>query len=92
MDRAANLAADALSRIRGGETDIRPAVFANGSACDYCDYKPLCQIAPGIPGSDGVKLPKLAPDGVIPRLREDAGLTEGGQDGLTAPDSNTSEA
>ena len=90
MDRAAHLALGALSRIRDGETDIRPAVLANGSACDYCDYKPLCQIAPGIPGSDGVKLPKLAPDDVIPRLREDAGLTEGAG-GLTAPDSNISE-
>ena len=79
MGRAASLAEDALSRIRAGDTEIRPAEWAGGSACDYCDYKALCQIAPGLPGSEPRKLPKIAPGEVIPRLRQDAGLTEGGK-------------
>ena len=83
MDRAARLATDALLRIRGGETAIRPASLADSSACDYCDYRPICQVAPGIPGSEGIKLQKLSKGDVINHLRSEAGLT--------APDAGQSE-
>jgi len=79
MDRAADLADGALGRIREGDTSIRPAEWAGGSACEMCDYQSLCQIAPGLPGAESRRLAKISPDEVIPRLRADAGLTEGGE-------------
>ncbi len=77
MDRAAALADGALAGIRAGETAIRPASWQGGSACAFCDYKSVCQIAPGLPGAEGRPLPPIRPGEVIPQLRRDAGLDAG---------------
>jgi ATP-dependent helicase/nuclease subunit B len=91
-DRAAALADDALTKIRAGDTSINPAQWSGGDACQYCEYKALCQIAPGLPGSDGRKLPKISPDGVIPLLRREAGLTEnGGSDTVAGENDGSGE-
>ncbi len=91
MDHAGNLADDALKRIRAGETEIRPAQWSDGGACDLCDFQSVCQIGPGIPGGEPRRLAKIPPDGVIPRLREDAGLTEGAERGTFSGESDETE-
>ncbi len=89
-DHVASLADGALSAIRAGDTSIRPAKWSGGDACQYCEFKPLCQIAPNLPGSEGRKLPKVTPDGVIPLLRRAAGLTPGNGSDTVAGESEES--
>jgi len=91
MDHAAGLADDALNRIRSGDTEIHPAQWQGGDACEMCDFKSVCQIAPGLNGAEPRRLTKLSPDGVIPQIRRDAGLTEGGERDTIARESDETE-
>ena len=91
MDHAAGLADDALSRIRAGDTSIRPAEWGNGSACALCDYKAVCQIAPELPGAEPRRLPKLPDGAVIDQIRNDANLTADRERDTVARESNESE-
>lgn len=45
-------AADLTDRIRQGEISISPAQDGNWSACDWCDYAPVCRLDPGLPGGE----------------------------------------
>ena len=72
MDHAADLAEGALTRIREGDTSIEPAQWSGGDACALCDYKSVCQIAPGLPGAEPRRLPKIPDAAVIDQIREDA--------------------
>jgi ATP-dependent helicase/nuclease subunit B len=91
MDHAANLADDALARIREGDTSIQPALWSGGDACELCDYKSVCQIAPGLPGAEARRLPKLPDAAVIEQIRDDAGLTGDGERDTVARESDETE-
>ena len=74
MERARELICEIASDIRRGVTDITPSISENRSACDYCDYRGICQFVPTLPGARVRKLEKLSAQDVLDRLR---GISEG---------------
>ena len=59
-----------VGEIRGGSTEIAPAKVAATDSCTYCRYRAICQRDAKLPGGDARKLPKLKPDEVLERLRQ----------------------
>ena len=74
MERARELICEIASDIRRGVTDITPSISESRSACDYCDYRGICQFVPTLPGARVRKLEKLSAQDVLDRLR---GISEG---------------
>lgn len=74
-----------LDEIRGGETAIRPARVGVRDSCAYCRYASICQRDAKIPGGDPRRYPRLKPEEVLERLREEqsAGETEHSNAGFT---------
>ncbi|MDO4549150.1 MAG: PD-(D/E)XK nuclease family protein, partial [Clostridia bacterium] len=52
IKRGVEVAAQMLAGIRDGSTDISPAQTSSGSACDWCEFKTLCQFDQRLPGAE----------------------------------------
>ncbi len=68
MDHAAHVADEALGRIRAGATDIRPFELGGSRACEFCDFKAVCQFSEGLPGAKPRRLERIRADEVLARL------------------------
>lgn len=73
IGHALALAERLVAAIRAGDTAISPVDLGAGrSACSYCEYAPICQIDPRLPGGRKRSLEKIKNEEVLQRLREEA--------------------
>lgn len=69
MEHARALIGEIAQDIRRGVTDITPCVSGGRAACEYCDYRGICQFAPDLPGTRVRRLDRVSADELIARLR-----------------------
>lgn len=69
LRHAQDMAAQLTDHIRQGRIDISPAQIAQWSACDYCDYAPLCALDPALPGGQKRPLDPMNREELMERLR-----------------------
>ena len=68
---------DSATRITQGQLNINPTNYGKNTACDYCQYRGICQFDPDFLGNQSRILPKMKPDFAMEAMK--CKLEEGGE-------------
>ena len=71
LDHAKETAALMADGIRAGEIAVSPAEIDGWSACQWCEYAPVCGVDPTIPGCTKRVLPRMSRQELLARLAND---------------------
>ena len=67
---------DSATKITQGQLNINPTTYGKSTACDYCQYRGICQFDADFLGNESRILPKMKPDLVMEAMK--CKLEEGG--------------
>ncbi|MBQ1787079.1 MAG: PD-(D/E)XK nuclease family protein, partial [Turicibacter sp.] len=67
---------DSATKITQGQLNINPTTYGKSTACDYCQYRGICQFDADFLGNQSRILPKMKPDLVMEAMK--CKLEEGG--------------
>ena len=67
---------DSATKITQGQLNINPTTYGKSTACDYCQYRGICQFDADFLGNQSRILPKMKPDLVMESMK--CKLEEGG--------------
>lgn len=68
---------DAATKITQGQLKINPMKYGKSTACDYCQYRGICQFDPDFLGNESRLLPKMKADVAMEAMK--CKLGEGGE-------------
>ncbi len=68
---------DAATKITQGQLKINPMKYGKSTACDYCQYRGICQFDPDFLGNESRLLPKMKADVAMEAMK--CKLEEGGE-------------